>query len=87
VRIEVHIDRLVVDGGLGLEGRHAAALREAVAAELARELASRSWWTPLTVRTLRAGTLGMPSPMAPAAAGRAIAAAVSGSLSADRVRR
>jgi hypothetical protein len=69
VRIEVHIDRLVVDGGLGLDGRHATALREAVAAELARALAG---WAPQTVRTLGARA-PLSWPVTPAAAARAVA--------------
>lgn len=44
-RIELRIDRLVLDG-VGVEPRHAAAVREAVTAELSRLLAAapaRSW--------------------------------------------
>jgi hypothetical protein len=72
MRIEVHIDRLVVDGGLGLERRHADALRATVVAELTSALATRPVWAPETVHTLEASA-PLSCPVTPAAAGRAVA--------------
>ncbi len=87
MRIEVHIERLVVDSGLGLDARHAAELRAAVVAELTRALAVRSEWAPLMARTVSAGPLRLPSPVAPGPAGQAIAEGLSTALTTARARR
>lgn len=88
VRIEVRIERLVVDGGLGLDGRHARALHAAVVAELTRALAgSRPGWTPRAARALTVGPLELPAPVAPASAGHTIAEGLWTALTAPRARR
>jgi hypothetical protein len=87
VRIEVHIDRLLVDGVPGLDGRHARALQAAVVAELTRVLATRSGWTPRAARTLTAGPLALPEPVVPATAGHVIAEGLWTALTAARARR
>jgi hypothetical protein len=86
VRITVHIERLVVDRELGLDGHQAAALRDAVAAELTRALGARPEWVPQAARTLSAGPLRLPSPAAPGSAGRAIADALCTGLTPRQAR-
>jgi hypothetical protein len=75
MNVELHIDRLVLEG-VGLDRRHAGALRAAVVAELTRVLGEPADWTSQAVRTLPAGPLRLRSPIAPTTAGRAIANAL-----------
>ena len=82
----MRIERLVVDGGLGLEGHHARALQAAVVAELTRALVTHPGWMPRAARTLTAGPLALPS-TATGSAGRATAQALSTVLTREGTRR
>ena len=72
-RIEVHIDRLVLDG---VELRHAGVIQEAVRAELGRLLADRTTWADHRVRKASADIhSGLSSPVE---LGRSVARSVYG---------
>ncbi|SDM15935.1 hypothetical protein [Allokutzneria albata] len=78
-RIEVHIDRLVLEG---VELRHAGAVQEAVRAELGRLLTDRTTWADHRVRKASAEVhSGLSSP---AELGRSVARSVYGVVSHGR---
>lgn len=80
--IDVHIDRLVLDG-MGLDARTAALVAAAVEAELASRLAAGSFDTamgPAAVPVLRPAPVQVPGGASPQALGRGIAGAVLGGL-------
>lgn len=80
--IDVHIDRLVLDG-LGLDARTAALVAAAVEAELASRLAAGPFDTAMgaaAVPLLRAAPVQVPAGAGPQSLGHGIAAAVLGGL-------
>ena len=82
MRIEVHIDRLVLTG-LGLDARHAGRVREAVEAELRRLLASSPagvWSVATSTDRLVTGPVSPGRPVDPDALGRQVARALHAGL-------
>jgi hypothetical protein len=90
MRVELHIERLVLDG-TGVEPRHAGAVREAVETELSRLFTGtrqRVWpsWQDRRLRRLAAPPVRLPAGHDPAAAGRVIARSVYGGLATPTIR-
>ncbi|MGH3392313.1 MAG: hypothetical protein ACRDOO_25870 [Actinomadura sp.] len=90
MRVELHIDRLVLDG-TGVELRHAGIVREAVETELSRLLTGapasswRAWssWQDRRMRRLTAPSVRLPAGQDAIAVGRLIARSVYGGVSAS----
>jgi hypothetical protein len=81
MRIELTIDRLVLDG-VGLDARHTAALREALVMELTSALAGQRSWRPRRAASVPAAPLRLVAPVRPAAVGQAIARSVHAGITA-----
>jgi hypothetical protein len=78
MRIELHIERVVLDG---IEHRHVPAVREALTTELGRLLSAgpaRSWWHSRHARRIDAPPVAPVSD--PARLGRGIAASLYGGI-------
>jgi hypothetical protein len=94
MRVEVHIERLVVDGGLHgeLTFSQRIAFREALCGELTRALAGvagsgatgAAGWARRAARSVVVPLAPSEGPPGPAAAGRAVARSVHAALAAGR---
>jgi hypothetical protein len=84
VRVDVHIERVVLDREFSPDEQRA--FREALAAELTGLLAERSQWTPRTTRAVTVPLAGRQPPRGGASYGRAIARSVQSALTADAAR-
>lgn len=90
MRVEVHIERLVVDGadpGAGaLAGHREHAFREALAAELSALLKDTGSWAPYEVSTAAVPLASRPNAAGAAGYGRAVARSVHAALTPAGVR-
>lgn len=79
--LRLHIDRLIVDAGLGAGGCDATLLKDIIAAELARLLADDGEnWAPSEVWRVDAPAITAPAEGGAEALGTAVAGAIHGSV-------
>lgn len=90
MRVELHIEHLVLDG-TGVEPRHAGAVREAVESELYRLFTGapdRSWSSrqDRRLRRLTAPPVRLPARHDPTGVGQVIARSVYGGIATPKIR-